>query len=345
RLFPLSLASEGSARIGGLLGTNAGGIGVLRYGNARDLTLGIEAVLADGSVMGGLKALRKDNAGYDLRHLLIGSEGTLGIITAATLRLFPRPAEVATALIAVPGPEAALALLGRVQAALGETLSAFEILPAMARRFLAEAAPEFTAPALSETPWEVLMEAGAGPAAGLAERLEDTLAAAFEAGEATDALLAQNEAQRATFWQMRETIPEANRRIGAVASHDISVPVARIPAFLAEGAAGLAALDPALRINAFGHLGDGNLHYNVFPPEGADRGGYGNLREAVTRTVHDLVEAHGGSISAEHGIGRLKTGDLTRYGDPVRLAAMRAIKTALDPQNILNPGAVLGEGG
>jgi FAD/FMN-containing dehydrogenase len=341
RLFPLSLASEGTARIGGLLATNAGGIGVLRFGNARDLCLGVEAVLADGSVLHGLSSLRKDNTGYDLKDLLIGSEGTLGIITAASLRLFPRPAEVAAAWLAVPSAEAALRLLERVREALGEAVSAFELMHAQGLAFLAETMPEVGQPLAVTPEWSVLVEAGAGPGARVGERLEAALAAAWEAGEATDALVAQNEAQRAAFWRVRETIPEANRAIGAVASHDISVPPGRIGAFVERAGGAVAAIDPGLRVNCFGHLGDGNLHYNVFPAPGRQREEYAATRGAVSEAVHDLVHALGGSISAEHGIGRLKVAELARYGDPAKLAAMRAIKRALDPSGILNPGAVL----
>jgi FAD/FMN-containing dehydrogenase len=342
RLFPLSLAAEGTARIGGNLATNAGGTNVLRYGNARDLALGIEAVLADGSVHHGLKRLRKDNTGYDLRHLLIGSEGTLGIITAASLRLFPRPAETATAWTETADPAAALALLQHLQDRLGETLSGFEIMARRGLDFLAEKLPQVARPIADPGPWSVLIEAGAGRGAGLEARFESALADAIEAGLAGETLIAQNAAQRDAFWRVRELIPEANRLIGAVTSHDLSLPLSQIPAFIARADAALAALGLGLRVNAFGHLGDGNLHYNTFPAAGRNRSEYDNQRARITECVHDLVESFAGSVSAEHGIGRLKTGDLVRYGDPTKLAAMRAIKAALDPQGMLNPGAVLG---
>ncbi len=339
RLFPLSLASEGSARIGGLLATNAGGIGVLRYGNARDLCLGVEAVLADGSVLNGLSHLRKDNTGYDIKGLLIGSEGTLGLITAASLRLFARPVETATSWVAVARPTDALELLGRLRDAIGETVSAFEIMHAQGLAFLAETMPEVPLP-LADTPeWSVLIEAGAGP--GLGERVEVALAGAFERNLVSDALVAQNEAQRTAFWRVRESIPEANRRIGAVASHDISVPPGKIGEFVERGRIALAAIDPGLRVNCFGHLGDGNLHYNVFPAPGRARRDYDAVRDRVIGVVHGLAHTLDGSISAEHGIGRVKIADLARYGDPAKLAAMRSIKKALDPFGILNPGAVL----
>jgi FAD/FMN-containing dehydrogenase len=342
RLFPLSLAAEGTARIGGNLATNAGGTNVLRYGNARDLALGLEAVLADGSVHHGLRRLRKDNTGYDLRHLLIGSEGTLGVITAASLRLFPRPAETATTWTETADPAAALALLQHLQDRLGETLSGFEIMARRGLDFLADKLPQVARPVADPGPWSVLIEAGAGRGAGLGARFESALADAIEAGLAGETLIAQNAAQRDAFWRVRESIPEANRLIGAVTSHDLSLPLSQIPAFIARADAALAAIDPGLRVNAFGHLGDGNLHYNVFPAAGRDRADYDDRRAAITGCVHDLVDSFGGSVSAEHGIGRLKTGDLVKYGDPAKLAAMRAIKAALDPHGILNPGAVLG---
>ncbi len=340
RLFPLSLASEGTARIGGNLATNAGGTAVLRYGNARALCLGVEAVLADGSVFHGLKRLRKDNTGYDLTDLLIGSEGTLGVMTAATLRLFPRPASLATAMIVVPGPEAALKLLAIAQGETGGSVSTFELIHGEGLRFLDEVLPEVRQPFAERPDWSVLMEIGLPP--GMDP--EAVLGRVYEAGEAdalvSDAVVATSEAQRQALWDVREMIPEANRRIGAIASHDISLPLSEIAAFLPRAGAAIAALGP-FRINAFGHLGDGNLHYNTFPPKGEARDAYLARAEEISRAVHDLVAEHGGSFSAEHGIGRLKVGDLERYGDPAKLAAMRAIKAALDPLGILNPGAVL----
>jgi FAD/FMN-containing dehydrogenase len=338
RLFPLSLASEGSARVGGLLAANAGGVAVLRYGNARDLTLGIEAVMPDGSVLRGPSTLRKDNAGYDLRHLLIGSEGTLGVITAAALRLFPRPREVATAFCAVADPAAAGALLDALRDRLGDAVTAFELMSAQGMAFLAAHVPEAPRPPVAGR-WFALAEVSG--AEGAQAGLEAALAEAFEAGLVSDAALAASGAQRAAFWRIRELTPEANRRVGALASHDLSLPLARIARFIAEGEAAVAAVGPGLRVNCFGHLGDGNLHYNVFPPEGVAKGAAAGLRGPVMRAVHDLVHAHGGSVAAEHGVGRLKTADLERYGDPAKLAAMRAIKAALDPAGIMNPGAVL----
>ncbi len=339
RLFPLSLASEGSCRIGGNLATNAGGVNVLRYGNARDLTLGLEAVFPDGTVFNGLKRLRKDNTGYDLRNLLIGSEGTLGIITAASLKLFARPRETGGAFVGVADPQAALDLLDFLRDELGETISAFELIHRQGLAFLRETGLDFTEP-LPEVPeWMVLLECGGS--AGMQARMEQALALAFEKALLGAAVVAQNGAQLATFWRIRETIPEGNRRVGSISSHDVSVPLGRVPAFISAGFAAIAAIDPALRINCFGHLGDGNLHYNVFPPEGVSRTQYDGLKEVVKTAVHDLVAQYDGSFSAEHGVGRLKRGDLQRYGDAGKLAAMRAIKQALDPAGIMNPGAVL----
>lgn len=342
RLFPLSLASDGSARVGGVLSTNAGGVNVLRYGNARDLCLGIEAVLPDGSVFNGLKRLRKDNTGYDLRHLLIGAEGTLGIITAAALRLFPRPATVATALLAVPSPEGALRLLAMAEARASGMISAFELIHRQGPAFLAEHMPEVPVPLSPVPDWMVLLELGLPAGFENAEALmAGLLDEAMTAGLVGDGVVAHSEAQRAALWRIRESIPLANRKVGAVSSHDISLPLSEVPAFIPRATAALAGLG-AFRINCFGHLGDGNLHYNVFPAVGRDKAEYAGQREAVKRLVHDMVHEMGGSVSAEHGLGRLKVADLQRYGDPGKVAAMRAIKAALDPAGILNPGAVLG---
>jgi FAD/FMN-containing dehydrogenase len=339
-LFPLSMASQGSSRIGGNLATNCGGVGVLRYGNARELCLGLEAVLPDGSVLHGLKRLRKDNTGYDLRNLLIGSEGTLGIITAAVLRLFPAPASESAAILAVPDPAAALCLLGLARRRLGEGISAFELMHRQGMAFLAATMPQIRQPFAPPPDWSVLVDVGLHGAADAEAALTGLFEAGFAEGLVTDGVIASSEAQRADFWTLRESIPEANRLTGAIASHDVSLPLGALPGFIAEAGAAIAALGP-YRINCFGHVGDGNLHYNVFPPAGEDKAGHAGRRTDITRAVHDLVQAHGGSISAEHGIGRLKRADLQRYGDPAKLAAMRAIKAALDPLNLMNPGAVL----
>lgn len=341
RLFPLSLASEGTCRIGGNLATNAGGLGVLRYGNARDLCLGVEAVLADGSVFNGLKRLRKDNTGYDLRHLLIGSEGTLGIITAASLRLYPRPASVGTALLAVESPAAALRLLALAEGQVSGMVQAFELMHNMGLEFLAEAMPEVRGPLDPQPEWMVLIEIGLPQGFGsAATHLETLFETALAEDLVSDGVIAASEAQRIGLWRIRESIPEANRRIGSVSSHDISLPLSALPGFIEAAGAALAALSD-VRVNCFGHLGDGNLHYNVFPAKGKTPGDYLPQRDQVKELVHDLVHSLGGSVSAEHGLGRLKTGDLVKYGDPAKVAAMRAIKTALDPLGILNPGAVL----
>lgn len=340
RLFPLSLASEGSARVGGVLGTNAGGTAVLRYGNARDLCLGLEAVFPDGSIWRGTKRLRKDNTGYDLRNLLIGSEGTLGVITAASLRVFARPARTGAALMVVDSPADALSLLGIAQAQLAEGVSGFELISGTGLQFLRETMPDLRQPFDTPPDWMVLIDVGVPAALDPNDALEDIFAAGSEDGLVSDGVIAQSEAQRADFWTLRESIPEGNRKIGAIVSHDIALPLSAVPDFLRQADAAVAGLGP-FRVNCFGHLGDGNLHYNVFPPAGQDRTDYDDLRAALQAAVHDLTHDMGGSVSAEHGIGRLKTADLQRYGDPAKLAAMRAIKDALDPAGIMNPGAVL----
>ncbi|WP_296423556.1 FAD-binding oxidoreductase [Yoonia sp.] len=340
RLFPLSLASEGSARIGGLLATNAGGVNVLRYGNARAQCLGLEVVRPDGAIWHGLTRLRKDNTGYDLRNLMIGAEGTLGVITAAALKLAPRPAGVGAALMAVPSPAAALELLALARERIGDGVSAFELMHRQGFDFLAEVGPEVKQPFEVVPEWCVLIDVGLP--AGLAPdaALEDLFAAAFENGLVTDGVIAQSHAQRQAFWRIRESIPEANRRIGSVSSHDISVPLSAVPDFVTQGQRAVAQIG-AFRINCFGHLGDGNLHYNIFPASGRSRADYETQRPLIKTALHDLVASMGGSVSAEHGIGRLKVDDLERYADPAKLAMLRAIKTALDPLGIMNPGAVL----
>ncbi|MCX7287726.1 MAG: FAD-binding oxidoreductase [Rhodobacterales bacterium] len=341
RLFPLTLASQGSCRIGGNLAANAGGVHVLRYGNARDLCLGLEAVLPDGSVFNGLTRLHKDNAGYDLRHLLIGSEGTLGVITAASLRLHPVPAATVVALLAVPSPAIALSLLALARDRLPGMISAFELIHRQGFDFLAETMPEIRAPFDPVPDWMVLVElglpAGMEPEVAMANLYD----AADDRGLVTDGVIAASQAQADGLWHLREMIPEANRRIGAVSSHDISLPLAAIPGFIARAPAEIADLGD-FRINCFGHLGDGNLHWNVFPVTGSTRQDHDVVRDRLKTRVHDLVHALGGSVAAEHGVGRLKVADLQRYGDPGKLVAMRAIKAALDPHGIMNPGAVLG---
>ncbi len=340
RLFPLSYASKDSALIGSALAVNSGGLNVLRYGTARELCLGVEAVMPNGDILHGLKRLRKDNTGYDLRNLLIGSEGTLGVITAAALKLYPQPAQTATAFFAVRDPAAALQLLTLFRERAVDAVSAFELLSGQSFAFLTESHPDLRQPFETPPLWAVLTELGTGPGIDPDALMADTFEAALEAGVATDARLAQSGQQRAEFWAVRETLPEANRHIGAIASHDIALPLVEVPGFLDEAAQALPKLFE-MRINAFGHLGDGNLHYNIFPPQGATKEAYKDRAAEATRLVHDLAMARGGTFSAEHGVGRAKTGDLQRYGDPAKLAAMRAIKQALDPNGIMNPGAVL----
>jgi FAD/FMN-containing dehydrogenase len=340
RLFPLSYGSEGSARIGGALAVNSGGINVLRYGTARDLCLGIEAVLPDGRILRGLRRLRKDNTGYDLRNLLIGSEGTLGVITAASLRLFPRPARTGTALFVVHDPAAALSLLARTRERVGEGITAFELMSGTGLAFLDETGMGLRQPFDPIPAWIALVELGLPAAVDPQGELEAVFEAALDAGEVTDGLVAQGGQQRDAFWRLRDAVPEANRKIGAVASHDIALPLSEIPAFLDRAGRAVASIAP-LRVNAFGHLGDGNLHYNLFPPPGVPASSFADIRDRATRAVHDLVHQVGGAFSAEHGVGRLKTADLERLGDPVRLELMRAIKALIDPHGIMNPGAVL----
>lgn len=340
RLFPLSLAAEGTACIGGNLATNAGGTGVLRYGNARDLCLGLEVVLPSGEIWHGLSRLRKDNTGYDLKNLLIGAEGTLGVITAASLKLFPIPAQAGTALMVVPSPRHALDLLNLARARVGDGVSAFELVNGMGLTFLTETLPDIRQPFAAPPQWSVLIELGLSGNQPADAALEDLFVEAMERGLVSDGLIAQSQTQQQAFWSVREHIPEANRRIGSISSHDVSVPLSRIADFI-EQAAGKVSAFGDFRINCFGHLGDGNLHYNVFPQQGQDRADYDAIRNDVKRAVHDLVDEFGGSVSAEHGVGRLKAGDLQTYGDPVKLAMMKAIKAALDPAGIMNPGAVL----
>ena len=342
RLFPLTIAAKGSAQIGGNLATNAGGVNVLRYGNARDLCLGLEVVLPSGQIWHGLKRLRKDNSGYDLRNLLIGSEGTLGVITAAALKLFPKPSHEGTALMAVSGPKAALELLALARDHLGEGISAFEMMHRTGMDFLAETMPDLRQPFSKVPDWFVLIDIGLARGLDPAKALEVLFAEAMQKELVQDGFIAQSDFQRQSFWAVRETIPEANRRIGSVSSHDISVPLSSVPDFIARGNSEIAALGP-FRINCFGHLGDGNLHYNVFPPKGESRDAYVDQRDGIKRIVHDLVHDMDGSVSAEHGVGRLKVGDLERYSDPTKLVAMRRIKDALDPIGIMNPGVILRE--
>lgn len=341
RLFPLSLASEGSCTIGGNLATNAGGTAVIAYGNTRDLVLGLECVLAGGRVLSNLSKLKKDNTGYDLKHLFMGSEGTLGIITAATLKLFARPRAVAAAFVGLASPQAALALLERARANTGGMLTAFEIIPRIGLDFVLRHASAARDPLAGSHPWYVLVEISGQDAAAVAGDLTALLEAALEAGEIHDAAIAASAAQRSDFWRLRESLSDAQRPQGGSIKHDVSVPVARVPMFIAEATEAVEAFAPGARVVAFGHLGDGNIHFNVSQPVGANTQAYLAQWHAMNAVVHAIVQGHGGSVSAEHGIGQLKRELLAQVKDPVALQVMRAIKLALDPKGILNPGKVL----
>jgi len=341
RLYPLSLAAKGTARIGGNLATNAGGVNVLRYGNTRDLCLGVEAVLPDGRVLNGLSRLRKDNTGYDIKDLFIGSEGTLGIITAASLKLAPIPPEEGTACMVVPDPEAALKLLAMAKNRLGEGVSAFELIRGLALEFTKEHLPQVKRPFDPSPDWFVLIDIGLARGTNPQEQLEQLFEEAAEAGVVTDGVVAQSEGQRQEMWDLRENLPASSRAVGAVASHDVSLPLGAIPEFIRRGDQIISRF--GLRVNCFGHLGDGNLHYNVFPPPGGRREDHWDRYKEISGEIHDLLAELAGSFSAEHGVGRLKTGDLVKYGDPVKLELMRGIKRLFDPNGIMNPGAVLAE--
>ena len=341
RLFPLSLASEGSCTIGGNLSTNAGGTAVLAYGNARDLCMGLEVVLPDGRIWNGLRQLRKDNTGYDLKNLFIGAEGTLGIITAAVLKLFPMPAARATAFLAVPSPEAALELLNAAKAGAGGTLTTFELMPRVGLDFVLRHAAGARDPLSGPSPWYVLMEVSAQVPAGLDEAVETFLGEALEKGIVTDAALAGSLTQRADFWKLREMLSEVQIHEGGSIKHDVSVPVHATPEFLNRAIAAVEAMVPGCRPVPFGHLGDGNIHFNVSQPVGADKAGFLANWSEMNEMVHAIVAELKGSISAEHGIGRLKRDLLPGVKDPVELDLMRSIKKTLDPQGIFNPGSVL----
>jgi FAD/FMN-containing dehydrogenase len=341
RLFPLSLGAQGSCQIGGNLSSNAGGINVLRYGMARTLVLGLEVVLADGRIWDGLRALRKDNTGYDLKQLFIGAEGTLGVITAAVLRLLPRPRERQTAWLAVPSPQAAVALLGLVRERLGETVSSFELLAGGCVDLVLRYLPGARAPLARKAPWYVLAEVAWSLESGLGAELERVLEDGLGRGLIVDGVIAKSEAERRALWALRENPTEAMAREGLVLRHDIAVPVSRVPELIERGAGVLAAAVPAVRIMPFGHLGDGNIHYNLLQPEQMSADDFRARTGEVQRLVFDVVAGLGGSISAEHGIGRLKRAELAARKSPLELELMRALKTMLDPKGILNPGAVL----
>lgn len=342
RYLPLTLGSQGSCQIGGNLSTNAGGTSVLRYGMARELVLGLEVVLADGRVLAGLSALRKDNTGYDIKSLFLGAEGTLGVITAASLKLFPKPRDVATAFAAVADVRAAVALLARLREATSDRVSSFELIPRVAVELTTRHIPRLTDPLDRAHDWYVLCEVASSRAGdGMDELLSDALGAALAAGLVRDAAMARSERERAALWKLRESIPEAQRKEGASLKHDIAVPVAALPDFLARASLWVNANVPQGRLVAYGHLGDGNLHFNVNAAAGVDAERFLADAPAVRRAIHDLVREFGGSFSAEHGIGRLKVGELERYADAVELQLMRAVKSAFDPHGIMNPGKVL----
>jgi len=341
-LFPLSLAAEGSCSIGGNLATNAGGTQVLRYGNARELCLGLEVVTASGEVWDGLSGLRKDNTGYDLRDLFIGSEGTLGVITAATLKLYPQPVAQMTALASCDSLAAAVELLGLARARAGSGLTGFEVMNAFSLDLVRRHFPQLVHP-LPASPWTVLLELSDSESESHARGLfEDLLEAALEAGRISDAAVAESQAQSQGLWHLRESIPLAQSQEGLNIKHDIALPVSAIPAFVAETDAALSVAFPGVRFVDFGHLGDGNLHYNVQAPEGVAPDDFLAAHEgAINTIVYDAVSCHQGSISAEHGIGQLKREELAARKGPVALDLMRQIKKALDPQGLLNPNRVL----
>ncbi len=341
RLFPLSLAAEGTATIGGNLSTNAGGVQVLRYGNARELCLGLEVVLPDGAVWDGLRGLRKDNTGYDMKHLFIGAEGTLGLITAAVLKLFSRPRQTATAWAAVPDPAAAVALLTRLREHIGGRVTAFELVARPALDLVLKNIPGSRDPLAGRPQWQVLIELSDTMDFDLAAPLEAVLASALEQGEVADAVVAQSEAQVRALWALRENISEAQKVEGVSIKHDISLPVSRIAEFIGSADAALEAAFPGVRIVCFGHVGDGNLHYNQSKPAVQDNAAFVAQAAAVNRLVHDLVHELGGSISAEHGLGQLKREEILRHKSSTEMAMMRAVKRALDPQGLMNPGKVL----
>ncbi len=342
RLFPLSLGSEGTAQIGGNLSTNAGGTAVLRYGMMRDLVLGLEVVLADGRVMSGLKSLRKDNTGYDVKSLFIGAEGTLGVITAASLKLFPLPADSATALVGVDSPALALDLLGRLRTAAGDQLTTFEIMPRRAVELTVKHVQGVANPLAQEAPWYLLIELTSPNAQqDLITLMTDQLQQAAETALVRDAMLATSIAQSQAMWKLRESVPEAQRHHGASLKHDVSVPVSLVPQLIEEGSALVQRLVPEGEVLGYGHLGDGNLHFNVSQRPGTDAAAFLGRGKPLEHAIFDLVTRLGGSISAEHGIGRLKTKEFAERADPVELAVMRELKKTLDPRGILNPGKVL----
>ena len=342
RFFPLSIGSQGSCQIGGNLSTNAGGVNVLRYGMTRDLVLGLEVVLPGGRVLDGLTTLRKDNTGYDIKSLFLGAEGTLGVITAASFKLFPQIRVRATALAAIPDVRAAVTLLGELRGASGDRVSSFELVPRIGVELTSRHIPGVSDPLGSAHDWYVLCELSSSRAAEpLDAVLEEALAAALGKGIVLDAALVRSERERAALWKMRESIPEAQRHEGASLKHDISLPVATLPDFVAKAAPWVAAQVPEGRLVAYGHVGDGNLHFNISQLPGIDRERFLARAAEIRRAIHDMVREFAGSFSAEHGVGRVKIAELERYASPVELALMHAVKRAFDPHGIMNPGKVL----
>lgn len=340
-LFPLSLAAEGSATIGGNLSTNAGGVNVLRYGMARDLVLGLEVVLADGRVLDLLRALRKDNTGYDLKQLFIGSEGTLGIITAAIVKLFPKPEACVTAFVAVPSPQDAVQLLSEMQTRTGGQISAFELVPRSGIDLVTAHFAGTRDPLTSTSPWYVLLEATSSAQFDLNHLVESALESSTQKGDVTDAVIASSDAQRSQLWALRENLSEAQKREGGSIKHDVSVPVSAIAPFLQRATAAVLAVVPGARPVSFGHIGDGNIHFNFSAPLDRSEEGFLARWDEIQRIVHDIVHEFGGSISAEHGIGIQKRDQLPRYKSALEIELMRTIKRTLDPRNILNPGKVV----
>lgn len=341
RLFPLSLAAQGSCQIGGNLSTNAGGVQVLRYGNARELTLGLEVVLPDGQIWHGLRGLRKDNTGYDLKQLFIGGEGTLGIITAAVMKLFPLPKGKVTAWLAIESPQMAVAMLNRLQAVFGANLTACELISDISLCLVLQHIPQTRAP-LAKSPWHLLVELSDGKEnSSLQENMEAVLASAMEDNIIQDAAIAQSGEQAKALWKLRESISDAQKADGPSIKHDISLPISRLPEFVKRCDSALEKAFPGIRIVTFGHVGDGNLHYNQSRALSSENEAFMKLQPQVNRLVHDMVHEMGGSISAEHGVGQLKRDELLHYKSAVEIQMMQAIKRALDPKGIMNPGKML----
>jgi FAD/FMN-containing dehydrogenase len=340
RRFPLSLAAEGTATIGGVISTNAGGTQVVRYGMMRDLVLGLEAVMPNGEIFHGLKRLRKDNTGYDLKQLLIGAEGTLGVVTAATLKLFPIMRSRATAVVGLDSAHAAIELLARAKAETGGGVEAFELMKRIGVEFALKHIPDTREPLDSTPPWYVLIELASGEPGAADAALERLLGDAFEAGLIIDAAIAQNDAQRAAFWKVREEQSAAQKPEGGGWKHDVSVPVSRIADFLDEASAAVERFEPGARISAFGHVGDGNMHYDILCPPGVEHAAFIGRWMQGSEVVHDVVARYNGSISAEHGLGRLKTEEARRYKSPLEVATMQAVRAAIDPLRIMNPAVL-----